>query len=599
MGINMATERILSIGGMLARQAELTPDAVALLAPGLRPLSYAELWREALGVAGALSAHGLARGDRVAVVQPNASDMALAFLGVTALATAAPLNPAYRIKEFDFYLSDLNAKALIAPEGDHACREAAQALGIPVLEMAELRSRESASGSVATPADEALVLHTSGTTSRPKLVPLTHANLCHSACNVAATLQLQPADRCLNVMPLFHIHGLVAALLASLSAGASVVAVPRFEASRFFGWLAEFRPSWYTAVPTIHQAVLGVSRAEGLGPAKSNLRLIRSSSSALPPAVMLELESHFGVPVVEAYGMTEAAHQMASNPLPPKRRKPNSVGMAAGPEVAVMDDAGVLLPPGQEGEVAIRGANVTAGYESNASANAQAFSGGWFRTGDLGYLDEDRYLFLTGRLKEIINRGGEKIAPKEIDNCLLEHPAVAQAVAFAVPHTSLGQDVAAAVVLHPGAAATPTALREFAAASLATFKVPSRILVVNEIPKGPTGKLQRIGLAEQLGLFDKAGQQLKPAAAYVAPRNPVEEQVARIWATAINLERVGIDDDFAQLGGDSLLAATLLTQASAIFGVGPETLACNGVSTVRAMAQTIENHQRSGPAGAA
>ncbi|MCL4784682.1 MAG: AMP-binding protein [Bryobacterales bacterium] len=590
----MDTERILTTSGILARGAQATPDAPALLAPGRAPLRFANLHREAFGIAAALAASGFASGDRVAIVQPDAAQMALAFLGVTALATAAPLNPAYLAKEFDFYLSDLNAKVLIAPQGNHACREAASALGIPVVEMAELRTGEPAALRSATPSDEALVLHTSGTTSRPKLVPLTHANLCNSAYNVAATLQLQPSDRCLNVMPLFHIHGLVAALLASLSAGASVVAVPRFEAGRFFGWLEEFRPTWYTAVPTIHQAVLGVSRAEGHTPASSTLRLIRSSSSALPPAVMMELEEAFRVPVVEAYGMTEAAHQMASNPLPPRQRKPNSVGMAAGPEVAVMDDAGALLPPGREGEVVIRGANVTAGYDGNASANAQAFTNGWFRTGDRGYLDDESYLFLTGRIKEIINRGGEKIAPKEIDNCLLEHPAVAQAVAFAVPHTSLGQDVAAAVVLHPGAAATPCELRDFAAASLASFKVPSRILLVDEIPKGPTGKLQRIGLAEQLGLFDKSGQPLKPAAPYLAPRNATEEQLALIWASVLRLERVGIDDDFAQLGGDSLLAATLLTQVSAAFGVTPETLAHNGLSTVKDMAQLLQPQQSDG-----
>lgn len=592
MGTSMTTERILSVSGILAQQAQATPDAVALLTPGFPPLSYAELWQETLGISGALAARGIASGDRVAIVLPDASDMALAFLGVTALTTAAPLNPAYLAKEFDFYLSDLKAKALIAPEGNHACREAAQALGLPVVEMAELCSREARAKAIAVPTDEALVLHTSGTTSRPKLVPLTHTNLCHSAYNVAATLKLQPSDRCLNVMPLFHIHGLVAALLASLSAGASVVPVPRFDASRFFGWLDEFRPTWYTAVPTIHQAVLGIRRTAELAPANSSLRLIRSSSAALPPAVMAELESQFGVPVVEAYGMTEAAHQMASNPLPPKVRKPNSVGIAAGPEVAVMDEAGALLPLGQEGEVVIRGANVTGGYECNSSANAQAFTNGWFRTGDLGYLDSDRYLFLTGRLKEIINRGGEKIAPKEIDNCLLAHPAVAQAVAFAVPHTSLGQDVAAAVVLHPGAAATPGELRNFAAASLASFKVPSRILLVNEIPKGPTGKLQRIGLAEQLGLFDKAGQALRSAVPYVAPRNAMEEQLAQIWAGALNVERVGIHDDFSQAGGDSLLAATLLTQVSAAFGVGPETLVCHGISTVEAMALSLEGNSR-------
>ncbi|MDZ7638928.1 MAG: non-ribosomal peptide synthetase [Bryobacterales bacterium] len=580
-------ERILSIGGILRQRASLNPEAIALLPDGRPALNYAGLFTQVRSIAGGLGERGVALGDRVAIVLPDGSDMALAFLGVAATASAAPLNPAYRASEFQFYLSDLRAKALIAPEGQHACREAAEALRLPVWTLGELRCGDCSSEAIAPPGAEALVLHTSGTTSRPKLVPLSHGNLCHSAYNVGSSLALAPRDRCLNVMPLFHIHGLVAALLSSLSAGSSVVTVAGFDASRFLGWLEEFSPTWYSAVPTMHQALLGVLRQQDRGSLASSLRLIRSSSAALPPAVMAELESRFGVPVVEAYGMTEAAHQMASNPLPPKTRKPGSVGLAAGPEVAVLDEGGSLLGSGEEGEVAIRGMNVTGGYESNAAANAQAFTNGWFRTGDLGYLDPEGYLFLTGRLKEIINRGGEKIAPKEIDNCLMQHPAVAQAVAFAVPHTSLGQDVAAAVVLHVGAVASPAELQRFAAASLASFKVPNRILIVDGIPKGPTGKLQRIGLAEQLGLFDKEGHALTSVAPYVAPRNAAEERLAAIWAGVLNVERVGIHDDFSQSGGDSLLAAALLTQVSAAFEVGPETLVCDGVSTVEAMAEAL------------
>jgi acyl-CoA synthetase (AMP-forming)/AMP-acid ligase II len=344
------------------------------------------------------------------------------------------------------------------------------------------------------------VLHTSGTTSRPKIVPLRHINVTASAYHIGATLRLTPDDVCLNIMPLFHIHGLIAATLSSLAAGASVFCTPGFNAFRFFAWFQEARPTWYTAVPTMHQAILGLAGRHEAAIKASRLRFIRSSSSSLPPQVMEALEQAFGVPVIEAYGMTEAAHQMASNPLPPGKRYPGSVGIAAGPEIAIMDDAGKLLPAGALGEVVIRGRNVTAGYENNPEANAKAFTNGWFRTGDQGVLDEQGYLRLTGRLKELINRGGEKISPIEVDVVLMDHPAVAQCLTFALPHPMLGEEVACAVVLAEGASAQDHELRSFAAERLAQFKVPRKFVFLNEIPKGATGKLQRIGLAEKLGL---------------------------------------------------------------------------------------------------
>lgn len=426
---------------------------------------------------------------------------------------------------------------------------------------------------MASPDDVALVLHTSGTTARPKIVPLTGRNILSSASHVRDTLALTPADRCLNVMPLFHIHGLVAALLASLAAGASVVCTPGFYAPRFFVWVDEFQPTWYTAVPTMHQALLSRAPAHKDIIARRPLRVIRSSSAALAPRVSAQLETAFGAPVVEAYGMTEAAHQMAANPLPPRVRKPGSVGVAAGPAVAIMDGAGHLLTQGTIGEVVVCGSNVMRGYEGNAEANAAAFVDGWFRTGDQGYLDADGYLFLTGRLKELINRGGEKIAPREIDEVLLDHPAVAQAVAFAVPHATLGEEVAAAVVVRDGNSTTEHALRQFAADRLAPFKVPRRVLIVAEIPKGPTGKLQRIGLAEKLGLplLDtdedaKGGMGVAPDE-FVAPRAPLEETLAALWGQVLGVERVGVHDSFLALGGDSVLAAQILARVHDTIGV--------------------------------
>jgi acyl-CoA synthetase (AMP-forming)/AMP-acid ligase II len=352
---------------------------------------------------------------------------------------------------------------------------------------------------VAEAGDIALVLHTSGTTARPKIVPLSQANICASARHIGATLALSPADACLNIMPLFHIHGLIAAVLSSLAAGGAVICTPGFDALRFFRLLDEERPSWYTAVPTMHQTILTRADRNAEIIARAKLRFIRSSSASLPGPVMEQLEAVFGCPLVESYGMTEASHQMASNPLAGPR-KPGSVGRAAGPEVAIMDDDGTILPQGEIGEVVIRGPNVTAGYEANPDANAKAFTHGWFRTGDQGAFDAEGYLTLTGRLKELINRGGEKVSPLEVDGVLSAHPAVAQALTFAMPHAKLGEEVAAAVVLREGAACTERELRDFAAQQLADFKVPRKVVFLPEIPKGATGKLMRIGLAEKLGL---------------------------------------------------------------------------------------------------
>jgi acyl-CoA synthetase (AMP-forming)/AMP-acid ligase II len=348
--------------------------------------------------------------------------------------------------------------------------------------------------------DTALVLHTSGTTSRPKIVPLLQRNVLATARHITETLALTPDDVCLNIMPLFHIHGLMAATLSSLAAGAQVCCTPGFNALKFFAWLDEVKPTWTTAVPTMHQAILSRAGRNQEILARSRLRFIRSSSASLPPQVMAELEKTFRAPVLESYGMTEAAHQMAANPLPPRPRKPGSVGIAAGPEIAIMDEKGNILPKGEIGEIVIRGPNVTSGYEANAEANAKAFTNGWFRTGDQGLLDEEGYLRLTGRLKELINRGGEKISPLEVDEVLMDHPAVQQVVTFAIPHDKLGEEVGAAVVLREGKTATDRELRDFAATRLADFKVPKKIVLVAEIPNGATGKLARIGLAAKLGL---------------------------------------------------------------------------------------------------
>ena len=498
-----------TVAVLLARGAD---DAPAIGAPDRKPLTHRGLRALAGRTREALNAMGIGRHDRVAMVLPNGPEMAAAFVAVATGATTAPLNPAYRGEEFDFYLSDLNAKCLLIQRGmDSPARAVAAERGIPIVELipgelaGDFTLASSLSGTPSHPGtagaeDIALVLHTSGTTSRPKIVPLRHINITASAYHIGANLDLAPDDTCMNIMPLFHIHGLIAAVLSSVAAGGSVICTPGFNAFKFFAHFDAARPSWFTAVPTMHQAMLGLvaRNAEIIG--RGRLRFIRSSSASLPPQVMTAVEAAFGVPVIESYGMTEAAHQMASNPLPPRPHFAGSVGIAAGPDVAIMDDDGNLLPAGGLGEIVIRGRNVTAGYENNPDANARAFTNGWFRTGDQGTLDDAGYLRLTGRLKEIINRGGEKISPLEVDEILMDHPAVAQVVTFAMPHGKLGEEVAAAVVLREGMTLDEHALRDFAGTRLAPFKVPRKIVFLAEIPKGATGKLQRIGLADKLGL---------------------------------------------------------------------------------------------------
>lgn len=489
-------------------------SAPAIAVPGRKPLNYEKFRQHVEKTVATVNKLGIGRNDTVAIVLPNGAEMASAFVTIAAGATTAPLNPTYRQEEFEFYLSDLQTKLLVVEEGSETpARAAAKRLGIAIAELrpgreiaglfelsGKRRDKEPKPGGFAEPGDTALVLHTSGTTSRPKIVPLSQLNICASAANIAESLSLTPDDCCLNSMPLFHIHGLMAAVLSSLYAGASVFCTPGFNALKFFSWMQEANPSWYTAVPTMHQAIL-VRADRNLEIIRaSRLRFIRSSSTSLPPLVMEELEKAFNAPVIEAYGMTEAAHQITSNPLPPGERKAGTVGIAAGPEVAIMDEKDNLLSNGKIGEVVIRGSNVTNGYRNNPDDNAAAFTNGWFRTGDQGVMDEQGYLRLTGRLKEIINRGGEKISPREVDEVLLDHPAVEQAVTFALPHEKLGEEVAAALILKEGTTASEKEIREFAGHRLADFKVPRKIVVLDEIPKGPTGKLQRIGLAEKLGL---------------------------------------------------------------------------------------------------
>lgn len=483
--------------------------AVVLPEMGIH-ISYKGLREQVATLADSLAAMGIGRGDRVATVLPSGLPAIVTFLAASIAGTAAPLNPAYRRDEFNFYLEDTAARVLLCPpDGADEAREAAKGR-VPVyavhMDEKGFVRMLGAFGNARTAAspredDIALVLHTSGSTGRPKRVPIRHSNLVASAINIQKTYALSSDDVSLSVMPLFHVHGLMASVLSTFLSGGTVVVPSKFNPLSFWRYARDTRATWYSAVPTIHQLLL--TRASGKRPkGAEGLRFIRSCSAALAPTMMQQqLEQIFEVPVLEAYGMTEATHQMCSNPLPPGARKSGSVGPATGLQLSIMNDAGAHLNSGEVGEVVIQGSNVVREYENNNEANERSFTNGWFRTGDQGYLDEDGYLILKGRIKDLINRAGEKIAPTEIDEVLLAHPAVAEAVSFGLPHAIWGEEVAAAVVLR--APEKESTILAYCRARLSAFKCPKKLYIVQKIPRTATGKIQRGTVASAIAREQK------------------------------------------------------------------------------------------------
>ena len=485
-------------------------DLIFLTSEKNEKLSYGEFKIFNEKISRQLAATNVKNSDRAAIVLPNGPLMASSFLSISSYMSAAPLNPLYKQEEFEFYLDDLKPKfLLVEPNSKSLAVIAAKNLNIPVFEMKisdnqplgtfELFDKETDYKNP-NDYDEALVLHTSGTTSRPKIVPLSNLNIFTSAVNISKSLKLTADDHCLNIMPLFHIHGLIAVLSASAKVGASICASNGFNALKFLDLAETQNITWYSGVPTMHQAILLRAQKNSDKAKKLNLRFIRSSSASLPPAIFEQLNDTFQTPVIEAYGMTEATHQMASNPLPPAIQKPGLVGMPAGPEICIMNDKNEKLLQGEIGEICIKGDNVTNGYENNPEANKQSFVNDWFRTGDEGFFDEDGYLKISGRLKEIINKGGEKISPLEVDNILMDFPPIDQALCFGYKDKMLGEDIAVAIKLKENKSCTEDDIKSYANEKLAKFKIPKKIFIVEDIPKGATGKLQRIGLAKKFGL---------------------------------------------------------------------------------------------------
>lgn len=592
-GLSAETRTFADIGALLAFHARTIPAAPSLLAPGRPPLTYGALGARIAHLVLTLRGRGIAPGDRIAVALPRGADSALALIAVASSCACVPINPELTADELQRYFSELKLTALVTrADMNSPSRDVAKALDIAVIDFVpgpetDLGGCEfvgptigpASTNGAAGAEDDAFILLTSGTAARPKMVPLTHRNVCLSAHNAGRVLSLTSHDRLLNALPLFHAHGLISGLFTALAAGSSVIATGGFDAPSFFGWMRDLQPTWYTAVPTIHRALLTAVETNPDRARASSLRVIRSASSSLAPAILNGLEALFGVPVLETYGMTEAASQIAANPF--ELRKIGSVGRAAGPEIAIMDETGRVLASGARGEIMLRGANMSRGYYNDEAATQAAFRDGWFRTGDLGYLDADGYLFIVGRIKDVINRGGQKVSPLEVEEVLLAHPAVLEAGVFAVPHAKLGENVAAVVVLRENSEATSDQLRQFARKRLAAYKVPSLIRSVAALPKGASGKVKRNSLAELISAsHDVDETQL--------PRTALETQLAEIWANLLELSPLGVDQDVFALGADSLAVTQMRSRLRERFNVDFSFEDIFDCATVGALAARLE-----------
>jgi len=593
--------RFETIPSLLAAQAGRYPGSCAIQTPLAEELTYSDLHQRTKTISGQLSALGFRKNARVALVVPNGLNLSVLLIAVSSTAIAAPLNPLYREAEFQSYLNDIRADCIIldAEDRQSPARLAAGRNAIPVIELAPDGITLAPSSTITkmvgcdgrpqnddesnpNPTDVALILLTSGSTGRSKKVPLTHRNLCVSVADICHSLQLDHKDVCLSMWEQFHIGGMVDLLLAPLASGGRIICTSGFNGESFFEILEARSPTWFQGVPTTLHEILAVAKKTGRAQEKTSLRFIRSVASALSPQLMDRIESFFQVPVVQTFGMTEAGPLITTNPLPPGIRKPGSTGPSCGPMISVRDRNGRELPAGVTGEILVKGENVVTHYEDNDEANAQSFRDGWFHTGDTGYLDADGYLFLKGRIKEEINRGGEKIVPQEIDDVLSAHPEIAQAASFSIKHPTLGEDVGAAVVLRENSSLNEAAIRRFVENQLSDFKVPKTILFLPSLPYSAIGKVKRSTLA---ALAEYGSH----AAPYVEPKTKLEQILAKAWAEELDQERVGIDDDFFRLGGDSLSSVRLALAIESLLGIQLDAEKLAKILTIRQLASSIES----------
>lgn len=598
----MPPEAPTTIADLLASKAAAHGGHTALAAADGPALDYAELAATIERLVVELRKRGVGRASRLALVLPNGLHVAVGLLAASSAAICVPLSPQATADEYRVWLrSGRVTHMLTSAAAAPAARDVAMQSGLPVLELVHGRAGYHVAGvndagapvaaaAPASPADVAVVLMTSGSTGMPKRVPLTHANLLAGTMSVARSLELGCSDRVLVMWEQYHVGGIVDLLLAPLAGGGTVICAGGFDAPRFFDLLDRVRPTWFQGVPTTLRELLVHARLAGRLPVASTLRLLRAVAAPLTPELMRELEETFGVPVIQTFGMTEASPLITTNRLPPGVRKPGSTGTACDCEVAVPDAAGTPLPYGTIGEVAVRGPNVFAGYEDAPETNAQVFRHGWFLTGDVGRFDADGFLFLTGRVKEMINRGGEKIAPAEVEEAAGTHPAVAQAAAFAIPHATLGEDVGLAVVPRSGECIDRATIRSHIATRLSRFKVPSVVLVLDELPRTPIGRVRRRDLA-RLATESAAA----PGVTIPAPSGPGDDpliaSLASVWAFHLDLSTVGPDDEFETIGGDSLSRIRLALAVESLCGVTlPESTVITTVRTMTADVRRLGGH---------
>lgn len=591
-------------------------DVDAILAPGRSPLSFGQLPLTLDSVRAALNGFGIGRGDLVVVALPKGPEMAVCFVGVASCAVAVPLNPEYADDEFARYLSRIRPKAIILPAGSvDAARRQAGALGIPIIDLAfdptqgvgTFALHGERRGNPERPGwndadDVALILLTSGSTGKSKLVPDRQHHIAAYAREASKMYGLGRADRNIHIMPMFHGHGTKSSLLVPLLLGAGVVCPDRFDVPTFFENIERFRPTWYSAGYATHHMILDqIERFRAVARA-ARLRFIRSGSGRLDPKIMLGLEEAFGAPVLERYGMSETC-TLTYNPLPPAIRKPGTVGIRCINEVKIIDESGGFLGPNQDGEIVARGPTVIDGYWDDPEANAAAFIDGWFRTGDLGRFDDDGYLTITGRIKDLINRGGEKFSPVEVEKVLCEHPKVAAACVCAVPHPTLGEEVAAAIVLAEGADIAEQALLAHARERLVWFKVPRRIFFCASLPKGDSGKVHRPSVAQLCLAMASEAQAAKAAQSARVP-SALERDILLLWDEVLETSTTDLDEDFFLTGGDSLKAADLLTRLRRRLGVSltlgqifDDATTVSGLARLIERARTTDGTKRNLPPG--
>lgn len=549
-----------TVAALVRALAHTHPDHIALLAPGRAGMRYRELWAQALALAPAWRTLSSSGPPRIALALPNGPEVAAAWIAIACSATCVPLDPSARPAELHALLAGTGVQAvLLEAQTPSSARTVAAELGLATIEVALDPTRPAGTLEWVSaaqwprselpqrrPDDVALVVRTSGTTGAPKLVELSQAQVLACARDLARHFQLTPADCCLNARPMFHVAGLVVNVLSTLASGGRVLCVTMHDPDVFFDAVARYEPTWFSGVPTMHQWLLSHAQTYRRRAPKHRFRFVRSAAAALSPATLHKLEALTGSPVIETYGMSERT-PIAGNPMPPGLRKPGTVGLAIGVELKLLDSQGSCVARGEEGEVTIRG------------PVAGVAEGEWFRTGDLGRLDGDGYLCLTGRVKDLINRGGQKLLPREIEDALLEHPGVAQAAVFRVAHPTLGEDVAAAVVAAARQAPLPAELRAFLLSRLAPYKVPSSFTIVDALPLGATGKVRRDALAALL-----AAQTPPPELEFIGE---TERRVAAIFRELLPATEVPRHDSFFALGGDSLAGARVIARIGRALGL--------------------------------